>query len=99
MDIPEKAFGGRDDITIVDGTVISDELAMANAHPLGAKSFQRPDYIRKFRTLAADSISDSAQGKFLAAVEAMSERTPIELNPVVDRVDLATGENGKQGIF
>jgi 2-methylcitrate dehydratase len=99
MDLTEKAFGGRVDITMADGAVISDALAMANAHPLGAKPFQRPDYIRKFQTLAADSMSDTAQGEFLDAVEAMSERAPIELNPVVDRVDLATGENGKQGIF
>jgi 2-methylcitrate dehydratase len=99
MDLSEKAFGGRVDVEMADGSVITDELAMANAHPLGAKPFQRPDYIRKFRTLAADSMSDSAQNGFLDAVEGLQERSPLDLNPVIDRIDLATGDTGKQGIF
>ena len=31
-----------------DGSRIVDEMAVANAHPLGAKPFGRDDYIRKF---------------------------------------------------
>ena len=53
QDIAEKAFGGRVVITLTDGTVIVDEIAVADAHPLGARPFAREHYIRKFRILAA----------------------------------------------
>ena len=36
-----------------DGTVITDEIAVADAHPLGARPFAREQYVNKFRTLAA----------------------------------------------
>ena len=39
-------------VTLKGGSIISDEIAVADAHPLGARPFKRPDYIRKFRTLA-----------------------------------------------
>ena len=45
----EKAFGGRVEIRLTDGTEIVDEIAVADAHPLGARPFAREDYIRKFR--------------------------------------------------
>jgi 2-methylcitrate dehydratase len=44
----EKAFGGRVEIVFNDGTGIADELALANAHPLGARPFKRAKYIEKF---------------------------------------------------
>ena len=37
-----KAFGGRIIITMKDGTVIADELAVANAHSLGATPWGGP---------------------------------------------------------
>ena len=49
----EKAFGGRVEIKMTDGTLIADEMAVANAHPLGARPFKRPNYIEKFQTLVA----------------------------------------------
>ena len=51
-DPKQKAFGGRVVVTLKGGSTISDEIAVADAHPLGARPFKRPDYIRKFRTLA-----------------------------------------------
>src|SRR3984893_5831680 len=51
-DPKEKAFGGRVVVTLKDGSVISDEMAVADAHPLGARPFARPQYIAKFRQLA-----------------------------------------------
>ena len=36
LDISEKAFGGRVVITLADGNEIVDEIAVADAHPLGA---------------------------------------------------------------
>jgi 2-methylcitrate dehydratase len=65
----EKAFGGRVQIFLKDGTVIEDELAVANAHSLGARPFQRPDYIRKFQTLTEGIISAREANRFLEAVQ------------------------------
>jgi 2-methylcitrate dehydratase len=65
----EKAFGGRVQIFLKDGTVIEDELAVANAHSLGARPFQRPDYIGKFRTLTDGIISTREANRFLEAVQ------------------------------
>jgi 2-methylcitrate dehydratase len=64
-----KAFGGRIVITLTDGTVIADEMAVANAHTLGATPWQRADYVRKFRTLTEGVIAEAEADRFLAAVD------------------------------
>src|SRR5262245_30810843 len=51
-DPKEIAFGGRVVVTLNDGATIEDELAVADAHPLGARPFKRQNYIDKFRMLA-----------------------------------------------
>src|ERR1700753_3921579 len=45
----ELAFGGHVMVTLKDGSAIADEMAVADAHPAGARPFRRPDYIKKFR--------------------------------------------------
>ncbi|OAD97659.1 MmgE/PrpD family protein [Arthrobacter sp. OY3WO11] len=73
LDIAEKAFGGSVEITLTDGTVITDEIAVADAHPLGARPFARQQYINKFRTLAAGLVEEAEIERFLAAVERLPE--------------------------
>lgn len=75
----EKAFGGRVVVTLKDGSVIEDELAIADAHPLGARPFKRPDYINKFRTLADGIVDVSEQDRFIATVERLTTLKPDEL--------------------
>ena len=53
----QRAFGGRAEVLMKDGSTLIDELAVANAHPLGARPFARQDYIRKFRTLSEGIVS------------------------------------------
>ncbi|MCS6855066.1 MAG: MmgE/PrpD family protein [Elioraea sp.] len=65
----EKAFGGRVQIFLKDGRVIEDEIAFADAHPLGARPFRREDYIRKFRTLTEGLISAREANRFLETVQ------------------------------
>ena len=48
----EKAFGGRVEITLTDGSVIVDEIAVADAHPLGARPFAR-DAVRRASSAAS----------------------------------------------
>ena len=59
-DPAEKAFGGRVEITLVDGSRIVEEIAVADAHPAGARPFGRAEYVAKFRTLA-DGVLDPAE--------------------------------------
>jgi 2-methylcitrate dehydratase len=56
-DPDELAFGARVEIFLKDGTTVTDEMAVANAHPLGARPFGREDYIRKFRVLTDGLLS------------------------------------------
>ncbi|KWV61058.1 2-methylcitrate dehydratase [Bradyrhizobium macuxiense] len=79
IDPREKAFGGRVVVTLRGGSVISDEIAVADAHPLGARPFARPQYIAKFRKLAEGVIAQGEQDRFLAAVERLSSLKAGEL--------------------
>jgi 2-methylcitrate dehydratase len=64
-----KAFGGRVIIHLDDGSEIVDELAVANAHPLGATPWQRADYMRKFATLTQDVLDPAEARRFLDLVQ------------------------------
>ncbi len=96
----EKAFGGRVVISMEDGSVIEDELGVANAHPLGSRPFGRSEYIDKFKVLT-DGILDSAESdRFLMLVQKLPELSAEEiqqLNPVV--VCDYLQENTARGIF
>lgn len=95
-----KAFGGRITIRMKDGSTISDELAVANAHSLGATPWKRPDYIRKFRTLT-EGILDAAEAeRFLALAQRLPELRAEELAGLT--VALPQGglaRNERRGIF
>ena len=79
IDPAEKAFGGRVEITMADGTVIIDELAVADAHPLGAKPFSREQYIGKFRTLAEDVLEQTEIERFLELVQRLPLLTASDI--------------------
>ncbi|MBV1780472.1 MmgE/PrpD family protein [Paeniglutamicibacter sp. ABSL32-1] len=80
LDINEKAFGGSVEITLADGTVITDQIAVADAHPLGARPFAREQYINKFRTLAAGLVEDDEIDRFIAAAENLEKLGAGELD-------------------
>jgi len=67
-------------VTLKDGTVIEDELAVANAHPLGAHPFTREQYENKFRTLAEGLVDDREQERFLEAARNAASLGADELN-------------------
>jgi 2-methylcitrate dehydratase len=78
-DPAEKAFGGRVEITMTDGSTLVDEIAVADAHPLGARPFARADYVHKFRTLAAGVLEPEEIDRFLSVAERLPELTADEL--------------------
>ena len=78
-DPAEKAFGGRVEIELADGSRIVDEIAVADAHPLGARPFARADYVKKFRTLATGVLADSEIERFLGLAERLPELSAAEV--------------------
>lgn len=99
-DPKEKAFGGRVVVMLKGGSVISDALAVADAHPLGARPFKRPDYIKKFRTLSEGIIAPAEQDRFIAAVEHLTSLQAGELNDLTFAVDARRfGRTSTHGIF
>ena len=96
----EKAFGARVVVTMEDGSVIEDELGIANAHPFGARPFGRAEYIKKFRTLTEDILEHGESERFLDLVQQLPDLTPAQvlaLNPVAPKGYLI--ENSLKGIF
>jgi 2-methylcitrate dehydratase len=75
----EKAFGGRVVITLADGSVVEDEIAVADAHPLGARPFAREDYVRKFRLLAEPVLAPDEIERFLDLAQRLPELTADEV--------------------
>ncbi len=96
LDISEKAFGGSVEITLNDGTVLTDEIAVADAHPLGARPFAREQYINKFRTLAEGLVAPEEIERFLDAVQRLPELEAGELGQlnIVAAVELDKAEKG-----
>ncbi|WP_408929238.1 2-methylcitrate dehydratase PrpD [Corynebacterium marquesiae] len=99
-DLSEKAFGGKAVITFKDGTVVEDERAVADAHPLGARPFTREQYIGKFRKLANGIVDEAEQERFLNAVQNLENLTDLtELNVRVTDAHLAAAPQKPEGIF
>ena len=95
----ELAFGGRVEVTMQDGTTLVDELAVANAHPLGAAPFGRDDYIRKFRILADGLVSAHEANRFITMVQDLPGLTAGELYRLNVRLPAGALAVGEPGIF
>ncbi|MDN4482204.1 MmgE/PrpD family protein [Demequina lignilytica] len=78
-DPAEKAFGGTIRVTFTDGSVHEESIAVADAHPLGAKPFARDDYVGKFRTLADGIVPPAEIERFLTVAQRLPELGPDEL--------------------
>ena len=94
-----KAFGGRVEILFKDGSRIEDELAVANAHPLGAKPFRRDDYIHKFQTLTEGIISPRESQRFLDVVQQLSDLPATDLWRLNVELPDKMLAKGRPGIF
>ncbi|MFV8245960.1 2-methylcitrate dehydratase PrpD [Mycolicibacterium peregrinum] len=86
-DPAEKAFGAKAVITLKSGETIVDELAVADAHPLGARPFERDQYVAKFAELADGVVEAEEQQRFLSAVENVSSTKSGGLGALNVRVD------------
>ncbi|MFB8146496.1 MmgE/PrpD family protein [Microbacterium sp. NPDC056003] len=97
----EKAFGGRVEIRLTSGETIEDEIAVADAHPLGARPFARADYIRKFRILAEPVLSAEEIDRFLDLAERLPELTPEEVQQlsIVAEFGVLAAAPAPKGLF
>jgi 2-methylcitrate dehydratase len=68
-DPKNKCFGGRVTIYMKDGTRISAEQEIADAHPNGRRTFKRSHYIEKFKSLTDGLISQKESSRFLKLVQ------------------------------
>ncbi|HVB07217.1 MAG TPA: MmgE/PrpD family protein [Acidimicrobiales bacterium] len=97
---PENAYGGRVVISFADGTSLSDEIAVADAHPLGATPFDRSQFLAKFRRLAEEVVPEQEIVRFLSraeAAESLPEGATGVLSFAVDPALLADAPGGLLG--
>ena len=101
-DPAEKAFGARAEVMLKSGEVVTDELAVADAHPLGARPFGREQYVTKFTELADGVVERAEQQRFLSVVDGLSDLKPgalRSLNVIVDPRVLDNAPAIPSGIF
>lgn len=97
----EKAFGGRVEIRLANGETMEDEIAVADAHPLGARPFVREDYVRKFRLLAEPVLSADEIERFLDLAQRLPELTAEEVQQLTIVADFGVlaGAPAPKGLF
>ena len=101
-DPSKRAFGGRVEVKLKTGETIIDELAVANAHPSGAKPFKREDYIRKFKSLTEQLLDHNESDRFLDIVQELPALDNSGLRKINIEVKSDLIEKGKLdpgGIF
>ena len=98
-DPKELAFGARVEITMAGGEVITDELAIANAHPLGAKPWGRADYVGKFEAMTDGLIAPREAARFLDAVQDVAAIPAGELHRLNVAMPSGALLEAKPGIF
>ncbi len=101
LDPTEQAFGGAIEVRLADGSMITDQIAVADAHPLGARPFARDDYIRKFHALTTDALEQAEIDRFVELVERLPELTADEMPglTVVARPGLLDTHPDPMGLF
>jgi len=99
LDTNEKAFGARVEISFKDGSSLIDEMAVANAHPLGARPFGLADYIKKFLQITDGVISTRESNRFLDAVQNLPKLAKGELDQLNVALPAGMLQESKPGIF
>ena len=68
-DPKKKCFGGKVIVKMKNGSTISEEINVADAHPAGKRPFGRKEYINKFKVLTDNIISKKESQRFLKCVQ------------------------------
>ncbi|MBI3923070.1 MAG: MmgE/PrpD family protein, partial [Armatimonadetes bacterium] len=92
----------RVEIHLKEGKTLVDEIAVSDAHSLGARPFARSDYLAKFHSLAEGFVSPVEGSRFLKVAQRVPELAPsqlYELNVMVDLVPIECSLRDDRGIF
>mgnify|MGYP001190883339 CR=1 FL=1 len=65
----KKSFGGKVIIKMKNGSIITEEISVADAHPAGKRPFRREQYIKKFNTLTKGIITKKEAERFLKTAQ------------------------------
>lgn len=97
----EKAFGGRVEITLADGSQVVEEIAIADAHPFGARPFVRENYVAKFRMLAEGVLAPEEIERFLDLAQRLPSLTADEVRQlsIVAPQQLLESAPAPKGLF
>ncbi len=96
----KKAFGAKVVITLKNGTKITEEQGVADAHPYGTRPFKRRNYINKFLTLTENILSKKETERFLRTVQNLRKLKSGQLNKLNIEVKKSKlKRNIKRGIF
>ena len=79
-DPKNKSFGGKVIIKMKDGSLISEKIDVADAHPSGKRPFLRPQYIEKFKNLTDGLITTKESSRFLNLVKNLRLLNSNDLN-------------------
>ena len=84
-----------------DGSIISQEINVADAHPSGKRPFGREQYINKFITLTKGLITKNESDRFLKTVQNLKNIKPKDLDGLnIEMIHTAKeGFNKKKSIF
>ena len=96
-----KCFGGKVIITMRDGSTVSEEINVADAHPSGKRPFSRKEYINKFKSLTDGIISKKESDRFLKCVQNLPKlkvKDLVGLNVEV-RSSIKDKSKSSKGIF
>jgi len=96
----DKDHGARVVVAFKDGNRLEEELAVADAHPRGARPFERDDYIAKFHRLTEGLVEPQEAGRFLTAAAALTSGRSGELAGITVSLPEARLENSpSRGLF
>jgi 2-methylcitrate dehydratase len=102
LDPGRRAFGGRVEVTLDDGTVVSAERPVADAHPNGRRPWRWPDYVGKLEQLADGRLSRDARERFVDLAARLGRLSPDEvreLNPALPPGAVSPDRADGRGIF
>jgi len=95
-----KSFGAKIVVTLNNGKKIIEELDKADAHPYGARPFERKNYIKKFKTLTKDILSKKEIDRFLKTVQNLKKLKSGQLNKLnIETKRSKLKRNLKKAIF
>ena len=101
-DPAQKAFGGRVDVTLDDGTVATGERLVADAHPNGRRPWRWPDYVEKLGQLAGGRLPRDASERFTVLAARLGDLSAEEvrqLNPALPPGAVVADRPERRGIF